>query len=71
MFKIECIVDDKRLAQVHRDLDGLVYDLKTVLVTHAVPDKKSGKLKSTAPEGGIAAHIRGFLGVWKSPTVSV
>ena len=70
MFRIECYTDDKRLAAVHRALNGLVYDLKSVLVTHAEPDKKTGKLKSTAPEGGITANIRGFLGARKSTTVS-
>ena len=67
MFKLECFVDDKRLATVHRALDGLVFELKTTLVTHAEPTK-GGKLKSTAPNGSLEEHIRGFLRTHKKPT---
>jgi len=57
LFKIECFVEDKRLAQVHRALSGLVYELQTTPVTN-VTQTEDGALKAKSHTGSFGAVLK-------------
>lgn len=55
LWKLECIVDGKKLGQVYAGLQGLVYNLSPPIPLRGA-EKQNGVVKSTAPANGACAE---------------
>jgi hypothetical protein len=71
MFKIECFVEDKKLAKASWALDGLVLDLKITPVRGAVKDKGSSKVAANPKtrEGTLLDRVRIGVLAWKGDRI--
>jgi hypothetical protein len=58
MFKLECLVDDKKLAGVMHVLNGLVYDLKIVPVMNT--QVKNGKVHAVH-SGSVVEFVQNYI----------
>jgi hypothetical protein len=74
MWRLECFVDDKRLASVLKMLTGQVYKMEaprlvTTQTRHGEAKEKTGKPKHNSPSK--EAHMRGFLATYKKPRITM
>jgi hypothetical protein len=60
LFKVEMLIDERRLGKVYAALDGLVYNLSAPIPVRNA-HSSNGKVKETTPAGDFTTTVYGAL----------